>query len=1607
MNTEQGTADKGHYTEERRASYTPAADIDDVPDLGEDDPASSVNDREPAESPEQENGFEVVRSSSGANGHQPAILDQAKPASITSDDKNEQDDFGEYAQAHWNSEEAETPDDTPSVQNSLVSTPPRNTNASPFQAADTSPLASPALSVTGRPRLHSPRQSSLLPFDRRFQAKRSISGTSLLSGQRGSQAHAPGQLTAHSRTSSVSTQALLRERETQVEAPEAPWEVIRWSRLGKLKAEVFSEVGKRKFGKITCLAVTSSIALGTSRGIVLIFDAKQQLKAIIGEGTKAVESGAVTAVAISADHSTVAAGHANGSIFTWEIARSAKPFLQIPPSTLPELKGTTKDGHVAGVAVLHLGFLGVRHTALVSADDRGMAFSHLATRGMGALGRSVKTTRILGRYPDAAISNLKPRKPSSVLAFSPLPMGTAEYGTDAIGLVAMLTPYLLVIVSTTPVAQTQHKVFRAKDVAPHSAMSGCLAWYPAMQKDSQASTSNPEKTAPKLAYCWSNVLTIIEVSEIQPDESDRDEAVELLFAEQHSWRNEEPIVAVQWLSRNILAALTVSQQLIIIEHPPLRATDSSDLLRKHIYHVDLFSSHLGHMVEKLDEEHANMHGVVADAFYMSFKSYKGRIFLLGFDEMSIGTLSNWADRLVATMEHGDYIGAIRLATTYYAGQADVASVGLPLDTLEREAVVGDKLIDLISASIRYAFGRNSESEDRRASTSQLEELLSSCFDSSAILNNSDLLFEDVYTAFSEEDYQSLFLDRLQERVLAGQIQVVPPVVLKALVANFADRDLHDALEEVLCRLVPTTMDIDQVTKLCKGHELFDALFYVWSQGINDYTTILGDLLEALERGQITHDADAAAKIFTYLSYTLTGRAYPIGNFMAESQATKAKADMYAFLFYGSRPSADGSRTKLHNLRQLLHLDSAAFMSMLNEAFEDSFLNGVEERPPDEELGYITDEQKYGLTLNRQYILTILNGFIRPPEFGTDEILFLDMFIARNLPKYSQYIMLPGNIMNKALTELCEYKTPETSDDCQLSAEYLLSVYRPPDLLGLVPMFVEARFYRVIKTIYRSEGQYEKLLQACIDDADNPDGIFDCMSDCLRPGAPLTSEQRTDFRNIMRDNLRTVVSTDIGKAASTIEQYAPDLHDEALEVLGDDSHAVYAYLRTILEPQNIATSGATRHATSHPSFNERYIQLLCDFDPQHVRAFVERLNQGDLRLDVVLPALESGGMIDSAVLLLARDGQVRQGLDRLIDHLSKLASALQGLFEASENAPDSANIAETADDLVTSLDKYAHVGIWLCQRYASNAAGSVNVFVGGTANQKGKSSIGRYPKSEASSLKDELTPVEALWLDLVDAIVQVTRTSGESLFDSEQPKFGSRINVETITDRLRAMVQITFTALLRATTSNTPAPRFLPILRGFLNRASESSPNLTHLRQVLSAVFSAYAFEERILGLSNKLLDNDLFVGVADVNERRRRGWRPLGLACGGCGKKVWGSGAGKDIWQEWQSNHRQESSSQIHKVGQSHYGKEHAQAVSVHEGKGKGKAQEPVGEQASAADDSDDQGTADAAIVFACRHLFHRRCLRNLLGIQGSVDGMEWTCPLDSDIEGSRLSIAA
>lgn len=1488
---------------------------------------------------------------------------------------------------------ASNPDDTPSQAGSLLSSPGRGA----------SPLSRKAVNRSA--------SAALQPFERRFEARPSASRSP------SSRAGSPAFLSPHSRQVSISSQFSQISSQggsEDTDTPQAPWDVVRWTKLRKIAGQAFSEAGKRNFGRPTCCAVSALIAIGTSRGLVLGFDYHQTLKIIIGQGTKATECGSVTALAIAADYSTIAAGHANGHIFTWEINRPSQPFLRIPPiprSALQQSKHA--DGHLEGTAILHIGFLGTRHTAIVSADAGGMAFSHLASRGLGPVTRTIKTTRLLGRYPPADPTAERSRKPSSVLAFSPLPLGNVEQPTDNMGLTALLTPYLLVIVSTTPIAQTQFKSPRPKEMSPHSALSGCLAWFPAVKLKTGSNGTDRGTSDTKLVYCWSNMLTVLDVKIVPREEgADENKPPSLEFHPRSRWRADEAIVGVQWLGRSILGVLTISQRLLIVEDGSLRVTDSMDLLHRHIYHQDLYSAQLQSVVEQLNSLDPSLHGVVADAFYMSFRAYKGRLFLLGFNDLTVGTLSNWADRLMALMEAGDHVAAIRLATEYYVGGANNVTVGLPDDELARHRIVRERLIAMISASLNYTFSQHDDGRETR-----LRELATVCFDACISMSETEYLFGDIFEMFEDAEEEDMFISTLEPYVLDGDVKSVPPEVVKTMVSHFISENQATRLEELLCRLDPHSFDLDEVSMLCRQHSLFDALIYIWTQALGDFVTPLIDLLtlvKMLQEGDEDEDwtdnpfYESAVKIFPYVAYSLTSRRYPSGVLMDENEASHAKTDLYEYLFSG-RPTAwpPGSKRVFRTtdsaqqepafpyLVLLLQFDAASFMSMLNEAFEDPFLNG-----PEDEAGTNGASQANGITsrlgykMTRQHIVSIMRDVMKQDGFEPEQTIYLDMFIARSLPKYPGQLVVSGSLLDGVLRRLCQPPTQALREECQLSVEYLLSAYHPPDVSSLIEALREARFYRVLKSVYRGARMFTELLETYFTDPSDKDAVFDCIAYCLRPSTALNQKQLQSVKEVIMAHVLELVDISTILTARTLALHAKDLLQPSINTV-EDSYVQFTFLRTLLEPALLRDEGLSQMSPlpqgEQSAFTEQYTQLMCKHDPTHVADYVGMLPTSDLRLDQVLPAMEASGVVDAAVVLLARDGLARDAVDRLVAHLQRLQQALGDLIEATGQSPDPVAAQETAQELVEDIEKYTKVGIWLCQGQSANAQ--------------------RKPRPRQATVldvsEDDLDLDEYLWLNLVDTVVQISKNIGEALQHlNEHPSEAAADVVDTskLSSSLRANVQQTFTALLGATATPSvqstqqphaqPPPRqrdehlsFLRILRAFLTRASRTAPSLADLRSVLADIFSAYTFEQSVLTLANDLLGSDVFTDIADAHARRQRGWRPRTQVCDKCKRRAWGPGIGEAVWEAWVQREGEREAEKARKLVERGGGEE---ARRLERGKAKAKTKE--GGRAGEAASGEEKKLA--LVVFACRHVFHRVCLDEEFRDGRPLRQERYRCPL-------------
>lgn len=605
---------------------------------------------------------------------------------------------------------------------------------------------------------------------------------------------------------------------------------------------------------------------------------------------------------------------------------------------------------------------------------------------------------------------------------------------------------------------------------------------------------------------------------------------------------------------------------------------SLDLANKHILHHDYFSRAL-ETLTLVDPKSQQLLPILAtDAYFNSIDSFKGKLFLMGNYEFVVGSISNWADRLLDTMEIGDYKGAIELATSYYLGVQDSLVVGLPDDDEERKSLVMKNLPEMIIASIRYTFNesRRNEESDKKQWMDQLRNLSKTCFDAWIVIGKPDNLFEEMFELYEHAGVSLVFLEELAEYISHGKVTYIPPTVFHELVKQYvAIPECQEKLEELICTLDVTSMDLDFIISLCNKNHLKDTLIYVWSYALGDFLTPFIDFIDIVTTNKKETLAEEATKIYPYICYILTGRIYPTGvSFENVENSLKAKCYIYYFIFSSSNiawpkggpiinTQSGGTKNepKYPYLLLLIQFNCSAFFSALNEVFEDSFLNETDTNSLSSHTNKVAF---FGYSINRQRIINILlDLFDSASEKLVTKRIFLSIFIARNYPKYSQFIDVSDVILSSVLEEVCQCRDSELKEDCELAIEALLSKYKPTDFDQLIAALFEAKYYHVLAYIYKSDKEYTDLLKvSLLEDMTDKTQLLDIMVDGFKHAQG--NEDNSEINYIVSKNFEQLMLIDCPRFVRILSKYAPTLHENILDV---DTKFQSQYMKALVETKS--------------------------------------------------------------------------------------------------------------------------------------------------------------------------------------------------------------------------------------------------------------------------------------------------------------------------------------------------------------------------------------------------------------------------------------------------------
>ncbi|CAE6416364.1 unnamed protein product [Rhizoctonia solani] len=1252
-------------------------------------------------------------------------------------------------------------------------------------------------------------------------------------------------------------------------------DAFRWTRLETASSLTYSA---SLYGRATVLAANGLICLGTSSSRALIFDFRQQLKHVITPpNTLTTHPGAVTAIALSTDHTYVAVGHARGHILLYDLSSPQTPARTVEPVALKAVLAGRKEGHLIDTPVTHVSFVGARHTAIVSADAAGLAFYH--SLGKLFFVEASDVVRILGRYPTPREASIGPAtearlrtdvkgkgkvtdgvghtriSTSITVRVASLPLGTTQHSTDGYQIQALITPSKLIVVGFKPSPKTW---FRRHNPSQGSRNEPLLAWFPAYTASADiAKQINPGRgkpgptTAPVLVYTWGNTLHFLSVKEDRITQRIRDEKKgkvdrlevgTLIFNELKTidLGEHEQVRALQWLN---------AQQLLVVVRP-------TALL---VYDVPS-----GNRVESVELDHSWLQPVMFTpqmpaSVSHNVKVYKGKTFLLGQDELRVGTLLSWADHLLNCVKSGDFIGSIDLAREYYTRTAPGSTYGLPPDP---RSIVGPKLLELMTSSAQFAFSeqRMREGSGANSDPTLYPRLVEACAKACVAMSDMSFFYDDLWEDYAEHGIGAIFLGTLIPLVLDNTVPSnVPPIVSQRLVVHCDELGEHKRAEKLIWHIDPECLDVNHAIGLCKRHALYDALIYVYNAGLNDYVSPIVEFLSLIRDIQKRRREDSgsealetyleeavpnAYKVYDYLNNILTGLSYPSKRRM-DNGADQAKASVYSFLCFGrsstwagklvlTAEEDGGVEPPYPYLRQLLRFDAEALLNSLDLAFEDSYLNG-----PDE-------------AVSRQVIINILLDVLASPLASGSSNLsasatgFIRIFIARNVPKYPQFIHISPSALHRILVALASDSDSETREDRQLAAEFLLSVYNPTGESELRELFKRAGFFRILRSMYRTEKQWVSLAEAYLQDPSVGAHELFTNLDQLIERTRAQKDRFDEIVGLIRNYLHPLVQLGLIQTAYLLDKFAPTLHIHAVELLKAE-HLRFKYLRALVQPHLAWEMDDDEQEVIHiapppsqhldASLQREYLSLMCQEEPETVLALLESDSGASFGVEQIIDVCSQHKMFNVIVWAIGRDRGAAPAVKQLEEfQQDQTAEIIQWISAADESSDNRDYPAEP----MGRLNALSKTGVHLCEQ----------------AKQ------------------------EDLWFQLLRAQIRTVQSvvsiSSVGLERAQLP-----IN------ELRATIQTTFSALTAQSSSQQLS--FPRLFRRLLDSSQEelmpTKNTYTEFRLILTGMLETYRAEGDVLGITKRLVEQDLFEVMNEHVLARRRGWRSAAPVCAGCNSK--------------------------------------------------------------------------------------------------------------------------
>ncbi|XP_071376066.1 vacuolar protein sorting-associated protein 8 homolog isoform X3 [Centroberyx affinis] len=921
--------------------------------------------------------------------------------------------------------------------------------------------------------------------------------------------------------------------------------VLRHSLLKGISAQIVSAADKVDAGLPTAITVSGVIAVGTSHGLALVFDANQALRLCLGTTATGAEYGAVSALSINHDCSRLLCGFAKGQITMWDLANG-------------KLLRTITDAHPPGTAILHVKF--TDDPTLAVCNDSGGSVFELAFRRV--MGMRSCDSRCLFSGSKGEVCCIEPLHTPPDLRDHPI----THYSLLAMGsltkiLVIGLKPSLKVWM-TFPYGKSD----------PSSVPQ--LAWqFVPVQK-----TVNPI-----LAFCRGDTVHFLLVK--------KEETGTIHVIKQRQLHLSCDIISLSWINSRTLVLVDSHEKLQVVDRPSQEVLETLDLDQVQLVYN---SRHFKSLATGGNVSQA-LALVGEKACYQSVSSYAGQIVYLGTKSAHIMTLRNWRERVDCLLKQERFVEALSLAWSFHEGTAK-AVLGLFGDPVKRKGVVADKMVEILFQFAERSLKKCPEQGKIQVMEQHFQDVVPVLVDYCLLLQRIDLLFNQLYGRLVENVVaKGVFLESLESYIIAERLGHLTTPVMRDLLAHYHGNGMMDSLENCIVHLDVTSLDIQQVVQVCWENQLYDAMIYVFNSGMNDYITPMEKLFAVigppLREGRTLTDEQVVMgnKLLVYISCCLAGRAYPLGD-IPEDLVAQVKNQVFEFLIRLHSADSEEEEEVFPFVRTLLHFDTREFLNVLALTFED-FKN-----------------DKQALEYQQRIVDILLKVMVDNPDFTPSQVGGLFTFLARQLAKPDNTLFVNRKLFDQVLEFLCSPDDDSRHTERQQVLLELLQVggvvqFDEGRLLALAE---KAEFYQICEFLYEKKHLYDRIIDCYLRDPLRKEEIFSYIHNLLSMPGYSSEEKKTVWDKTLQ-HIQELVTLDPSKSADLVACHFSEEVRPIISQLQDDQ-LLFEFLGWLLEPSSREGHHPGAALTLEPDLHELQVGLLCRFAPQKLQSFLQTSQQ---------------------------------------------------------------------------------------------------------------------------------------------------------------------------------------------------------------------------------------------------------------------------------------------------------------------------------------------------------------------------------------------------------------